>query len=389
MLQIRRRSGVSEDVRFDRITDYIANLSREGAHGPALPNADTTLVAQKVVAGIVSGMTTADLDDLAAETSVAMQTVHPDYGTLAARIAVAALHKDTQPSFAESVRLLAAAGVVPPYPPNDAVDSAIDHSRDFGYSYFGIKTLMKSYLLRVDGRVVARPQHMLMRVALGIWNDDVPAAVEQYEYMSRGMYTHASQTLFNIGTLHQQGSSCFLLTIKDDPCPLWPPLCASGWACVHAVPLTTRRRRRLWRRQRRRRQLVAAPAPWLWALGGWGAPIPPPDGGGGGDAPVGADTRCPPPELAPRRRPALRVRLGAAAAEAAGARASSRPRRWAQLPAAPPPARLSSWPAAWPSAAAPLVSAAAQAAAGAAFVGCGCAATASRARRHRRRRRPP
>jgi ribonucleoside-diphosphate reductase subunit M1 len=216
MLQIRRRSGISEDVRFDRITDYLAALSREGLHGPALPNADTTLVAQKVVAGIVSGMTTSDLDDLAAETSVAMQTVHPDYGTLAGRIAVAALHKDTQPSFAESMRLLAAAGIVPHGTTPARIEAAIDHSRDFGYSYFGIKTLMKSYLLRVNGTIVERPQHMLMRVATGIWGDDVPEAINQYEYMSKGMYTHASPSLFNIGTLRPQGSSCFLLTMKED-----------------------------------------------------------------------------------------------------------------------------------------------------------------------------
>lgn len=184
-----------------------------------------------MISGVYQGVTTVELDNLAAETAAYMTTKHPHYATLAARIAVSNLHKETKKQFSavvedlynyvnpktgqrasmigeETYRIVMANA--------DKLNSVIIYDRDFGYNYFGFKTLERSYLLRIDGKVAERPQHMIMRVAIGIHAEDIDAATETYNLMSEKFFTHASPTLFNSGTPCPQLSSCFLLTIKDD-----------------------------------------------------------------------------------------------------------------------------------------------------------------------------
>jgi ribonucleoside-diphosphate reductase alpha chain len=185
----------------------------------------------RVIEGLYDGVTTSELDNLAAETAASMTVTHPDYAQLAARIAISNLHKNTNKSFSETMsemyyyvnpRTNQAAPLI-----SDEVhqviqenaaflDSHIIYTRDFNYDYFGFKTLERSYLLRINGKIVERPQHMLMRVAVGIHLNDMDAAIETYELMSKKFFTHATPTLFNAGTPKPQMSSCFLLTMKDD-----------------------------------------------------------------------------------------------------------------------------------------------------------------------------
>ncbi|KAL0856777.1 hypothetical protein Bca101_061931 [Brassica carinata] len=160
------------------------------------------LVSQKVCAGVYKDVTTTQLDELAAETAAAMTANHPDYTSLAARIDVSNLHKNTKKSFSETM-------------PTRLV-SEIIYDRDFEYDYFGFKTLERSYLLKVHGKVVERPQHMLMRVSVGIHKEDIDSAIQTYQLMSQRWFTHASPTLFNPGTPTVQLSSCFLICMKDD-----------------------------------------------------------------------------------------------------------------------------------------------------------------------------
>ncbi|XRB13323.1 ribonucleoside-diphosphate reductase large subunit [Pseudoscourfieldia marina] len=192
-------------VLFDKITSRISKL----AYGLNPDFCDTVLVAQKVTAGVYKGVTTHELDELAAETAASMTAKHPDYSTLAARIAVSNLHKSTNKSFSETVKLMRG------YHAN-RLDSEIIYDRDFHYDYFGFKTLERSYLLRIDGKIVERPQHMLMRVAVGIHENNIEQAIRTYHLMSGRWFTHASPTLFNAGTPRPQLSSCFLLCMKDD-----------------------------------------------------------------------------------------------------------------------------------------------------------------------------
>jgi ribonucleoside-diphosphate reductase alpha chain len=185
----------------------------------------------RVIEGLYDGVTTSELDNLAAEVSASMTVRHPDYAQLAARVAVSNLHKNTTKSFSETMRALytyvnAKTGKAAPMVADDVMevieqhaerlDSAAIYDRDFNYDYFGFKTLERSYLLRIDGKVAERPQHMLMRVSVGIHKDDIEAAVETYNMMSKGLFTHATPTLFNAGTPKPQMSSCFLLQMKDD-----------------------------------------------------------------------------------------------------------------------------------------------------------------------------
>lgn len=178
-----------------------------------------------------NGVTTSELDDLAAETAAYMSTKHHDYSLLASRIAISNLHKNTLKSFSKTIDILyryesPKTKAPAPLIAEDVysivmqhasiLDDAIIYDRDFSYDYFGFKTLERSYLLRVDGKVVERPQHMLMRVAVGIHKDDLEAVLETYDYMSRKYFTHASPTLFNAGTPRPQLSSCFLLTMTED-----------------------------------------------------------------------------------------------------------------------------------------------------------------------------
>ncbi|GAA4390829.1 ribonucleoside-diphosphate reductase subunit alpha [Hymenobacter koreensis] len=222
-----KRDGRRESVKFDKVTARIEKL----CYGLNTLFVSPIEVAKKVIDGIYDGVTTVELDNLAAETAASLTTKHPDYAILAARIAVSNLHKVTSKSFSSTVKRLYTyedpkTGENASLIARDVweivhkhaaqLDSAIIYDRDYNYDYFGFKTLERSYLLRLDGKVVERPQHMLMRVAVGIHKDDIEQAIETYNLMSERWFTHATPTLFNAGTPKPQLSSCFLLTMKDD-----------------------------------------------------------------------------------------------------------------------------------------------------------------------------
>ncbi|KAJ2740552.1 ribonucleotide-diphosphate reductase subunit rnr1 [Coemansia sp. BCRC 34301] len=222
-----KRDGTSEKVQFDKITARINKLS----YGLDTNYVDSAAVAQKVISGVYQGVTTVELDNLAAETAAYMTVQHPDYAQLAARIAISNLQKETHDTFSATIKDLHAfinpkTGKHSPMVSDglaalvaeqaERIDAAVDYSRDFGYNYFGFKTLERSYLLRINGRVVERPQHLLMRVSLGIHGNNIDAALETYDLMSRKLFTHASPTLFNSGTPRPQLSSCFLVAMHDD-----------------------------------------------------------------------------------------------------------------------------------------------------------------------------
>ncbi len=222
-----KRDGRTESVKFDKITARIEKL----CYGLNAEHVEPILVAKKVIQGIYDGITTTELDNLAAETAATMAVRHPDYALLAARIAVSNLHKNTKKSFSQTMRdlyhykdpkngqnaALIAPELMDIIEQNAALlDSTIIYDRDYHFDYFGFKTLEKSYLLKINGRVAERPQHMFMRVALGIHKQDVEAAIETYHLMSERWFIHATPTLFNAGTPKPQMSSCFLLTMKED-----------------------------------------------------------------------------------------------------------------------------------------------------------------------------
>lgn len=222
-----KRDGRRESVRFDKITTRIENL----CYGLDSRYIHPIEVAKKVIDGLYDGVTTSELDNLAAEVCASLTVKHPDYAVLAARIAISNLHKTTSQSFSNTMKRMYTyinpktgenAALIAPdvygVVKNHAakLDEAIDYTRDFDYDYFGFKTLEKSYLIKLDGKVVERPQHMLMRVAVGIHKEDIDAAIETYHLLSQKWFTHATPTLFNAGTPKAQLSSCFLLTMKDD-----------------------------------------------------------------------------------------------------------------------------------------------------------------------------
>uniref|UniRef100_A0A0D9WMC9 Ribonucleoside-diphosphate reductase n=1 Tax=Leersia perrieri TaxID=77586 RepID=A0A0D9WMC9_9ORYZ len=226
-MYVVKRDGRQETVHFDKITARLKKLS----YGLSQEHCDPVSVAQKVCAGVYKGVTTSQLDELAAETAAAMTASHPDYASLAARIAVSNLHKNTKKSFSETIKDMYGhfnerSGLNAPLVAEDVyeiimknaarLDSEIIYDRDFDYDYFGFKTLERSYLLKLGGKVVERPQHMLMRVSVGIHKDDIEAAIKTYHLMSQRWFTHASPTLFNSGTPRPQLSSCFLICMKDD-----------------------------------------------------------------------------------------------------------------------------------------------------------------------------
>lgn len=225
-----KRDGRTETVKFDKITARIEKL----CYGLDQAHVEPILVAKKVIEGIYDGVTTTELDNLAAETAASMTVRHPDYALLASRIAVSNLHKNTKKSFSAAMHdlyhyvnpkngkkspLLADDVYETIVKYADVLDSSIIYDRDFQFDYFGFKTLEKSYLLKVDGRIAERPQHMFMRVAIGIHREDIEAAIETYNLMSERWFTHATPTLFNAGTPKPQMSSCFLLTMKEDSIP--------------------------------------------------------------------------------------------------------------------------------------------------------------------------
>ncbi|WP_422360384.1 ribonucleoside-diphosphate reductase subunit alpha [Reichenbachiella sp.] len=224
---VLKRDGRRESVKFDKVTARIEKL----CYGLNTNFIEPVDIAKKVISGIYDGVTTVELDNLAAETAASLTTVHPDFAKLAARIAISNLHKTTSKSFSNTMKRLytyidpktgenaslLATDVYGIIKKNAALlDSSIIYDRDFSYDYFGFKTLERSYLMKLDGQIVERPQHMLMRVAIGIHKEDIEAAIETYNLLSEKWFTHATPTLFNAGTPKPQLSSCFLLTMKDD-----------------------------------------------------------------------------------------------------------------------------------------------------------------------------
>jgi len=221
-----KRDGRKEVVMFDKITARVRKLCY-GLNGLV----DPLKVAMRVIEGLYDGVTTSELDNLAAEIAATMTTTHPDYAKLAARISVSNLHKNTKKSFSQTMNDLYTyvnprTGKKAPLLSDEVhkvisenserLDSTIIYNRDFSYDYFGFKTLERSYLLKINGKIAERPQHMLMRVSVGIHLNDLDAAIETYELMSKKYFTHATPTLFNSGTPKPQMSSCFLLAMKDD-----------------------------------------------------------------------------------------------------------------------------------------------------------------------------
>ncbi|MDG2195178.1 MAG: ribonucleoside-diphosphate reductase subunit alpha [Polaribacter sp.] len=225
-MDVVKRDGKKEPVMFDKITARVKKM----CYG-LNKIVDPTKVAMRVIEGLYDGVTTSELDNLAAEIAATMTTAHPDYAKLAARIAVSNLHKNTKKSFSETMddlyyyvnprtnkkAPLLADDVYEIIKDNaEKLDSTIIYNRDFNYDYFGFKTLERSYLLKLNGNIVERPQHMLMRVSIGIHKNDIDEAIATYELMSKKYFTHATPTLFNAGTPKPQMSSCFLLQMQDD-----------------------------------------------------------------------------------------------------------------------------------------------------------------------------
>ncbi len=226
-MQVIKRSGAREAVSFDKITARVKKLCY-GLNSTYIEPID---IAKKVIQGLYDGVTTTELDNLAAETAATMTTRHPDYAMLAARISVSNLHKNTNKSFSSTMEALynyidpktgdkagligeSTMKIIKKY--SAELDSAIIYDRDYSFDFFGFKTLERSYLLRMDGKVVERPQHLLMRASIGIHGEDVESAIKTYNLMSEKYFIHATPTLFNAGTPKPQLSSCFLLSMTDD-----------------------------------------------------------------------------------------------------------------------------------------------------------------------------
>jgi len=224
---VTKRDGRLESVKFDKITARIEKL----CDGLDTNYIEPVEIAKRVIAGIYDRIPTTELDELAAKTAASMATIHPDYAILAARIAISNLHKVTSQSFSNTMKRLYE--YVDPKTGQNAsliakdvyevvrkhaarLDAAIDYERDYYFDYFGYKTLERSYLLKLNGKIVERPQHLFMRVAVGIHKDDIDAAIETYHLMSEKWFIHATPTLFNAGTPKPQLSSCFLVQMKED-----------------------------------------------------------------------------------------------------------------------------------------------------------------------------
>ncbi len=222
-----KRNNKKESVKFDKITARIEKL----CYGLDRRFVNSIDVAKKVIEGLYDGVSTTELDNLAAETAASLTVKHPEYALLASRIAVSNLHKNTIKSFSATMELLYNCtdnknNKRSPLLAEDVwqiiqdhaelLDSTIIYDRDYGFDYFGFKTLEKSYLLKLNGVIAERPQHMFMRVAIGIHKEDIENAIKTYHLMSERWFTHATPTLFNAGTPKPQMSSCFLLTMKDD-----------------------------------------------------------------------------------------------------------------------------------------------------------------------------
>ena len=226
-MYVIKRGGIREKVHFDKITSRITKL----CYGLDTNFVEPVLISQKVISGFYSGITTSELDQLSAETAASLATKHPDYSILASRICISNLHKETKKDFSNVVDILynnyddhkkkkvpllsqQLYDVVQKY--KQELNSAIIYDRDYKYDYFGFKTLENKYLLRIGNKIIERPQHMLMRVAIGIHGDNLGEILDTYELMSLHYFIHATPTLYNAGTINPQLSSCFLLSMKDD-----------------------------------------------------------------------------------------------------------------------------------------------------------------------------
>lgn len=226
-MYVIKRDDSKELVKYDKISNRI----KKQTYGLNSDYIDALEIAKKVIQGVHDGVTTVELDNLAAEISASMTSIHPDYSMLAARIAITSLHKSTKKSFYETIKDLYEyidpktfenAGMISDEvfefieKNKNELEDVINYDRDFNYDYFGFKTLEKSYLLKMHNVPVERPQHLLMRVACGIWYGNLKETIETYELLSQGFFTHATPTLFNAGTKRPQLSSCFLLMMHSD-----------------------------------------------------------------------------------------------------------------------------------------------------------------------------
>ena len=226
-MKVVKRDGSQESVKFDKISSRVRKLT----YGLNNQYIDEIEIAKKVISGLYDGITTKQVDDLAAETAASFIPVHPDYSILASRICINRLHKTTHKKFSDTIfelynyidvntnqdASLICDNVYSTVQENKKVlDAAIITDRDYNFDYFGFKTLEKSYLLRKNGKVIETPQHLYMRVAVGIWGNDIDSVLKTYDLLSQGYMTHATPTLFNAGTRRPQLSSCFLLTVDDD-----------------------------------------------------------------------------------------------------------------------------------------------------------------------------
>ena len=226
-MRVIKRNGTDELVRFDKISSRV----KKQTYDLDRDYVDAMEVSKKVISGLYDGVTSKELDKLAAETAASLTRIHPDYSVLAARIAITSLKKETNKSFKETIEKLYTyvnkktgenAGLISDevykvvMDNSDKIEAMIVHDRDFNFDYFGYKTLEKAYLLKIDGSIAETPQHLYMRVAVGIWGDNLKEVQKTYEMLSTGYFTHATPTLFNAGTKKPQLSSCFLLDIDSD-----------------------------------------------------------------------------------------------------------------------------------------------------------------------------
>ena len=226
-MRVIKRNGTDELVKFDKISSRV----KKQTYDLDRDYVDAMEVSKKVISGLYDGVTSKELDKLAAETAASLTRIHPDYSVLAARIAITSLKKETNKSFKETIEKLYTyvnkktgenAGLISDevykvvMDNSDKIEAMIVHDRDFNFDYFGYKTLEKAYLLKIDGSIAETPQHLYMRVAVGIWGDNLKEVQKTYEMLSTGYFTHATPTLFNAGTKKPQLSSCFLLDIDSD-----------------------------------------------------------------------------------------------------------------------------------------------------------------------------
>lgn len=227
-MRVIKRNGEYEEVSFDKILNRIKSLS-QGKEFKTVLNIDETVIAQKVIQEIHDGVKTSELDELSSQIAIAMYSKNTDFKTLAGRIVVSNHHKNTKDTFSEKIIMMhryesngKCKELIADYmydlvmENRDKIDSAIDYNRDYDFDFFGFKTMEKSYLYRINGKIVERPQDMLMRVSLAIHRDNINEALVNYDLMSRHYFTHATPTLYNAGSIREQFASCFLLTMKED-----------------------------------------------------------------------------------------------------------------------------------------------------------------------------